>query len=190
MRSVWGPLVLAVSLSAGCEHEALPEPERKVQAALRTDERSAGADRGWLGVEVLGVDLPRGFAKVFVDGEERVVRGTPMQLMGLAPGDAVSLRFRAYGEETWLWPPADGGDVSRFTTWGTLTGPVEGVDPFGGALRVGGQPLRAHPEEVASLLPGERITLRFARVGEVWWALELEADAPPLSTAMFGRLAK
>lgn len=177
--SVLGLGVTAASCSEVCGQATLPPPERAGIRAVSpvAPEGGTGADRGQLGVEVLGVDLPRGTAIVFIDGEERVVRGTPAQLLGLAPGDAVNLRFRAYGTETWLWPPVDAGDVSRFATWGTLTGPVEGVDPFGGALRVGGHHLLAHPDDVASLVPGERITLRFARVGDVSWALALEREA-------------
>ncbi len=145
-----------------------------IAVSVVAPEQGGGADRGLLGAEVLGVDLPRGTALVFMDGSERRVRGTPAQLLGLAPGDAVNLHFRVYGSETWLWPPSGAGDASRFATWGTLTGPVEGVDPFRGAVRVGGQLLFAHPEEVADLALGERVTLRFARVGDTLWALGAE----------------
>lgn len=170
--------IAAATVSEECGSppaESLADDEER--AVLRVAlEEGAGARGGRLGAEVLGVDLPRGAAVVFLDGEERLVRGTPGQLRGLAPGDAIDLRFRIYGSETWLWPPTTGDVASRFGTWGTLTGPVEGIDPFGGALRVGGQQLRAHPEHVASLLPGERISLCFARVGDVSWALSLERD--------------
>lgn len=184
--SVLGLGVVAASWPDVREGPRVPERAQIFAVSLVAPAEGAGADRGWLGAEVLGVDLPRGTAIVFIDGEERVVRGTPAQLLGLAPGDAVNLRFRSYGSETWLWPPGDAGDVSRFTTFGTLTGPVEGVDPFRGALRVGGHHLLAHPDDVASLLPGERISLRFARVGDVLWALELERDRPSGAGALTG----
>lgn len=170
--------------------ESAPERAQVFAVSLVAPEAGAGADRGLLGAEVLGVDLPRGTAIVFLDGEERVIRGTPVQLLGLAPGDAVNLRFRSYGSETWLWPPGDAGDESRFTTFGTLTGPVEGVDPLHGALRVGGHHLLAHPDDVASLLPGERISLRFARVGDVLWALSLERDGPSRAAELTGARAR
>lgn len=178
----------AVSSSA---LSAAATPELRA-VSLVAAERSGGSHRGGMGAEVLGVDLPRGTALLHMDGGERVVRGTPAQLLGLAPGDAVNLYFRAYGSETWLWPPQDGADVSRFATWGTLTGPVEGIDPFRGAVRVGGHHLSAHPDDVAELAPGERITLRFARVGDALWALGLEreqaAGAAELAGSRLGRL--
>lgn len=176
--SVLGLGVVSAGFSEVCGQASSPasEPTRSRAVSRVAPERGAGAKSGGLGAEVLGVDLPRGTAIVFLDGQERVVRGTPAQLRGLAPGDAINLRFRKYGSQTWLWPPTDGGDVSRFGTWGTLTGPVEGIDPLGGALRVGGHHLLAHPDDVASLLPGERITLRFARVGDVSWALSFERE--------------
>lgn len=133
-----------------------------------------GAVSGSFRGEVIGVDLPRGRAFLSANGEARALRGTPSQLRGLVPGDVVRLGFRTYGDEVWLWPDAPDDDNRGFATWGVLTGPVEGLDPFGGKVRVGGQDLLAHPEVVRRLVPGERVTLRFTRVGPTLWTGSVE----------------
>lgn len=162
-----------------------PLPTEVRPVLLLEGEDGGGATRGTLKAEVIGIDLSRGAALVTSDAGERLLRGTPSQLLGLSPGDTITIHFRNYGSEDWLWPRAERVDVQRFATFGSLTGPVEGLDPARGAVRVGGQTLFAHPDDVADLAPGERVTLRFARVGAALWALFVERREGAATAATF-----
>jgi hypothetical protein len=126
---------------------------------------------------ILAVEASAGRLLLDVQGKERLLLGSPPQLLGLAPGDTVRAPVRSYGSRLWLFlDEADAHAAERFTTHGLLSGAVVEVRSAEGTFEVGGESFLAHPALLAPLAPGLRVQVRFALVGGARWALAVETD--------------
>ncbi len=176
-------LGLALSVGAGTLRTGLgPEAASLVSLPERGGPKAPaitrGAhQRGALQGVILAVEASTGRLLLEVQGAERLVLGSPPQLLGLAPGDTVRAPVRSYGSRLWLlFEEAPGHSAERFTTHGLLSGAVGEVRSAEGSLEVGGEHFLAHPALLAPLAPGLRVQVRFALVGGARWALAVEAD--------------
>lgn len=175
-------VALAVGLGDGPTPSLIPasvRPQPLGQEAVAVL-GPAGHKRMSLQGLVMEVDVGSGRLLLEVEGEQELLYGTPPQLTGLSPGDAVAARARSYGEQSWLWPPADDADGERFTTFGVLTGPVGEVRRADGRLEIGGEVFSAHPAALAPLAPGLRVSVRYAIVDGERWALAIDAERPSI----------
>lgn len=98
----------------------------------------------------------------------------PQDLVGLNPGDVASVTFLDYGGARWLEPGGGGfyggGFGGDFGFSGEVTGTVQRVDRQRGLVQIAGRTLRAHPEDVSDMYPGQFLSVGYVQVGKTAWA--------------------
>lgn len=64
-----------------------------------------------------------------------------------------------------------GAGIADFTDYGRLVGSVDRLDRERGVLVVDGRALRAHPEDLDAVLPGQAISVEYAQIGNTRWVV-------------------
>ncbi|MFZ9887038.1 MAG: hypothetical protein ACO3JL_05995 [Myxococcota bacterium] len=119
---------------------------------------------------VNGLDFNRGIISLASGGGNVQLRARPMDIANLNPGDVVALQFANYQGALWV-VPEKGADIApqHFAQFGTLTGTVDQVNKALGTITVRGQTLRAHPEQLEAVIPGQFVSLGYANVSGTNW---------------------
>ncbi len=119
---------------------------------------------------VNGLDFNRGIISLSSSGGNVQLRARPMDIANLNPGDVVALQFANYQGALWLQPDQAGSvQAQNFAQYGTLTGTVDQVNKAVGTITVRGQTLRAHPEQLQAIIPGQFVSLGYANVSGTNW---------------------
>jgi len=120
---------------------------------------------------VTAIDFSAGVATLEV-GEQQslVLHAKPTALIWI-PGNVVALEHRRYGDHEWL-PLTEDPDISVAST-ATFHGTVERVDRTAGVLIVDGVKLRAHPEKLRGVMPGQRWIVSLENLSGSDWVKEL-----------------
>lgn len=118
------------------------------------------------------LDFQRGVISLSSSGGNVQLRARPMDIVNLNPGDVVALQFSNYQGALWVTPDQAGQvQPQHFAQYGTLTGTVDNVNKALGTISVRGQTLRAHPEQLEAIIPGQFVSLGYANVsGQNWLA--------------------
>ncbi len=127
---------------------------------------------------VASVSLGAGTATLRTDAGSTTLRGVPMDLLELHPGNEVSLTYRSYGGQPWLLPSGDAGLGGGTGSSGwlqtnqpfmTKVGDVRQVDVARGLLDLDGQIFHGHPAVIRQLEVGARATVLFQSFdGRAW----------------------
>lgn len=135
------------------------------------------ANMGTVQGSVASLDFEHGRLTMNTAGGRISINARPQDLVGLNPGDVASVTFLNYNGARWLEPGAGygggfygGGLGSGFAFAGEVTGTVRGVDRQRGLINVDGRTLRAHPEDVSDVYPGQFISVGYIQVGNTAWA--------------------
>lgn len=141
---------------------------------------SGTANIGTVQGSVASLDFEHGRLTMNTAGGRIAVNARPQDLVGLNPGDVASITFLNYNGARWLEPGAGygggfggfggGGLGGGFAFAGEVTGTVRGVDRQRGLINVDGRTLRAHPEDVSDVYPGQFISVGYIQVGNTAWA--------------------
>lgn len=118
------------------------------------------------------------------DGGRRItLNADPGELAGLTPGDVISVSYVNFNGNLWVddgYGGFGGGYVGGFgygygeyADEGVVVGRVSGLDKARGVVTIGGRTMRAHPEELADLLPGQFVEADFVNVDGRRWATDL-----------------
>ncbi len=119
---------------------------------------------------VNGLDFNRGVISISSSGGNVQLRARPMDIVNLNPGDVVALNFANYQGALWIVPDQAGSvQTQNFAQYGTLTGTVDQVNKALGTITVRGQTLRAHPEQLGAIIPGQFVSLGYANVSGTNW---------------------
>jgi hypothetical protein len=185
-----GSTLVAFCLAlAGCGRSGNEPPPAAARAASRCAGRALGAPAAPAIEEeihgvVRSVDPADGRLVVLVD-RPLIVNATPWQLAGTFPGGMVALRVAAYGGVRWLIRRVAPGRATRaeMARELLLRGTVAAIDvPAGEVVLDDGTPLpagvRAHPELLRPLLPGELVTAHVHIVGDTRWASAIDPTSP------------
>ncbi|MBI3184184.1 MAG: hypothetical protein HYZ28_18785 [Myxococcales bacterium] len=100
------------------------------------------------------------------------IRATPAQMATLQPGQVATLPYASFAGVPWLVTPAMQVPAG-FSQQGTFSGVVTGLNKATGLVAVHGQVFQAHPSTIQHLLPGQFVSLTYARVQEVPWVQEV-----------------
>lgn len=125
--------------------------------------------------EVQALAFGAGELTIASGGGTTTLNATPDVLRALSPGEAVALPYRSFAGVPWVERARGDRWAGTWSVTGTLTGPVDAMRRARGAVAIGGRWLRAHPLLLAGVVPGERVTVAFVRVGGVDWVASLEA---------------
>lgn len=136
------------------------------------------ANIGTVQGSVAGLDFEQGRLVMNTAGGRIAINARPQDLVGLNPGDVASVTFLNYNGARWLEPGGGyggygsfgGGLGGGFAFAGEVTGTVRGVDRQRGLINVDGRTLRAHPEDVSDVYPGQFISVGYIQVGNTAWA--------------------
>lgn len=141
---------------------------------------SGTANIGTVQGSVASLDFEHGRLTMNTAGGRIAINARPQDLVGLNPGDVAAVTFLNYNGARWLEPGAGygggfgggfgGGLGSGFAFAGEVTGTVRGVDRQRGLINVDGRTLRAHPEDVSDVYPGQFISVGYIQVGNTAWA--------------------
>lgn len=101
-------------------------------------------------------------------GEVRL-HARPLDMATLNPGDVVSVAYASYDGNLWVTPGDEARALDSFAVNGTVTGMVSSVDKATGRFGIRGQTLRAHPEDMEQLVPGQFVQVDYARVAGTDW---------------------
>lgn len=135
------------------------------------------AVQGTVQGSIADLDFTKGLVTVRTARGDLTLSAHPQDLRGLNPGDVASLDYYNYNGARWLEPDGFSGTRYRsgttngrdFSLSGELTGTVQSVDRQNGTVRVAGHTVRAHPEDVADLYPGQFVQIEYFEVeGERW----------------------
>ena len=126
---------------------------------------------------VRDLDFARGRLSLQAGDGERTVtfNARPEDLAGLTQGDVVTIAYRNYQDQLWLAPGGGYGGASgyfgaeSFANYGELRGTVTSVDRGRGRLEVAGRTLRAHPEQLSDLFPGQFVEVTYVAIGGNAW---------------------
>jgi len=132
--------------------------------------------RGTVEGTARSIDLARGTVTIESGGQEVTLQAHPSDLARIDAGETVSLDFTSYPDGSqWLEPTADASDVlEQSDSVGQLQGQIEAIDEDAGIVAVGGQTLRAHPDQLEALEPGESVSVSYAEVEDTPWVAEVE----------------
>jgi hypothetical protein len=141
-----------------------------------TSSRGGTAVMGTVQGSVADLDFTQGLVTIRTARGDVTMRAHPADLRGLNPGDVAAMEFYDYDGEQWLRPGGASGRRTRtlsstrdFSLSGELTGTIESVDRQTGHIIVEGHLVRAHPEDVSGLQPGQFARIRYFEVeGERW----------------------
>lgn len=117
---------------------------------------------------VVSIDAQRSALAVDAGGNSVTELLAAPDALQFAPGDVVTVDARRYGDREWLVSQERCNDAP-WDLSGAVTGAVENIDRSNGTLDLDGLVLRAHPEQLRALFPGQRVTLQFARRGGHLW---------------------
>jgi hypothetical protein len=107
------------------------------------------------------------------DGDVEI-RARPMDITNLNPGDVVAIDFSNYNGVLWLQPEDADLDAESFAQFGTLTGNVSEVDKTEGTITVRGQTMRAHPDQLLPIVPGQFVSLGYANIAGTNWVAQVD----------------
>ncbi|MBX3469371.1 MAG: hypothetical protein KF878_21060 [Planctomycetes bacterium] len=133
-----------------------------------------GGQRGTVQGVVGGVDYGRGLAQIIGEQGIFVLHASPDQLADLTPADQVSLDFADHAGHLWITDYDVEGARAVFRTTDRVTGQVTNVDHQSGIIIVRGQPLRAHPEVLQQVTPGQTVEVSYGQLQNVPWVVTLE----------------
>lgn len=158
-------LALAVGLG-GCAREQAGDTATAPQSPVPAGVGGSGVLRG-LVMEVRAAE-----GRVSVDAMGRVVRldACPWDLRGLAPGVIADVDYADYGARRWVVGRGPAEPDRGFAQYGRVVGAVGAVDVPAGSLELGNRTLRAHPDALLPLTPGQRVRVDFRLVDGVDWA--------------------
>ncbi len=133
------------------------------------------ANMGTVAGSVQSLDFESGQLVMNTAGGRFAINARPQDLVGLNPGDVAQVTFLNYNGARWLEPGAGygagfGGIGNDFAFAGELTGTVQRVDRQRGAITINGRTLRAHPEDVSGVYPGQFLSVGYIQVGRTAWA--------------------
>lgn len=136
------------------------------------------ANVGTVQGSVASLDFEHGRLTMNTAGGRIAINARPQDLVGLNPGDVASVTFLNYNGARWLEPGGGygsfgsfgGGLGGGFAFAGEVTGTVRGVDRQRGLINVDGRTLRAHPEDVSDVYPGQFVSVGYIQVGNTAWA--------------------
>lgn len=101
----------------------------------------------------------------------------PFDLVGLKVGDSIQARYTDHNGTLWFVPrggfekePPKSASISEVNR---LSGTISNIDRERGMVSVQGRDLRAHPEQVSKLIPGQYVSLSYAQVGESPWVAQV-----------------
>ncbi|HEY3444869.1 MAG TPA: hypothetical protein VGK67_00840 [Myxococcales bacterium] len=106
------------------------------------------------------------------------LRGTPMDLRELRPGNHVSLVYRRYGGVPWLLPSGSAGlgggtggsgYLQQGVPFATAVGDVQRLDVPQGLVYLDGQAFHGHPAVVGKFRVGQRLTVLYQSFGGTRW---------------------
>ena len=136
---------------------------------------------------IQSLDFDRGLIRIRAGGGTTVaLNARPQDLVGLNPGDVASVSYLNYNGVLWLYPDGGGygggygggggfgvgggfGGVGDFAQAGEVTGTVQNVDRQRGRITISGRTLRAHPEELENVYPGQFVSVGFVQIGKSRW---------------------
>ncbi len=121
---------------------------------------------------VQNVGLQQGLVAIQSGGNVVTLHATPSELANLNPGDTVALQYASYGGQPWVMPSGAQGTASYGST-AQLTGTVDAVDQNAGIIAVRGTRLRAHPQQVQNVVPGQYVTVTYANVQSTPWVAQI-----------------
>ncbi len=124
--------------------------------------------------EVLMVEVGRGVVAVRTDEGPVTLMAEPSELQGLNRGDQVTLTYADFGGEPWVLPKGQ-GMRGAFRGGRQLEGTVDAIDEDAGTIEIQGQSLRAHPAVLATVTPGEWVSLSYVEVQDSPWVAEIRA---------------
>jgi hypothetical protein len=131
------------------------------------------ANLGTVQGSVQSLDFERGKLSMRTTQGLLTLNARPQDLVGLNPGDVAGVTFLDYGGSLWLEPGAGGlyggGLAGDFGFAGEVTGTVQRVDRQRGLIQVAGRTLRAHPEDVSGVYPGQFLSIGYVQVGNTAW---------------------
>jgi len=128
---------------------------------------------------VESLNLARGTIEVSTGGDTLVMHAVPNQLAQLSPGDNVSLDYDSYKGVLWVTSDLEGGDSEmsgKFAHHGTVSGAVTSMDKPKGLITIRGRSYHVHPSKLSGVVPGEFVSLQFAKVGDANWASSLDSN--------------
>lgn len=129
------------------------------------------------------VSLDRGRFVVDTGSEKLLLRATPTQIAGLRRGERFIGCYANFGRGLWLMQDFERDSAARFSRSTAATASVKKVDVVSGLLTVqtGGRlrVLRGHPVDIATLAPGEYVTVHFDHIGRFDWVNAVERQPAP-----------
>ncbi|WP_373048784.1 hypothetical protein [Vulgatibacter sp.] len=167
--------VLAAALVPGAALARGPDASEQAQTRTESQQRQVRVQ----GI-VEDVDYDAGTVALRSgSGEALELRGSPEQIQQLGTGDRVDLQFRDFDGTLWLTSsggPAAGAGLETARA-GEVEGTVASVDPAAGTITVRDQTLRAHPEVIEEVQPGQFVSLSYAELQQVPWVQDVEQEA-------------
>ncbi len=185
-------LLLSAGLALLAPLPVVAQAESSDNAVVEENTAVSGTVQGI----VANVNYRNGFLAIRSGYDTVTLRGTPSQLSGMMIGDNVSLHFDSYANRNWISTRGGlgiggTGDLSGFAQSGKVTGVVTGVDKADGIVALSGGfgtgvRLRAHPEVIGDLIPGQYINFSYVNVQGIDWLTAISPGAGTSGTTSSG----
>lgn len=133
------------------------------------------------------VDQAKGTVTIETQDQGNVdLKGSAKTLAGLVQGQQVNLTVQQYDNERWIEKDAMQGQAKDLTASRTVEGNVDSVDMAKGTLKVKGQNVRAHPEDLKDIQQGQVVAVQVAEIDTELWAIGVEPRAEGQTARMEG----
>lgn len=137
---------------------------------------------GQISGSIASIDYGRG--RIVVRGAEAgrtlTLNASPGELVGLNPGDVITATYADYNGNLWVTDGYGGSSLGygagEYADEGVIVGRVSDLDKARGSITVGGRTMRAHPDELEDLLPGQFVEADYVAVDGRRWATDLSTS--------------
>ncbi len=133
------------------------------------------------------LSFPRGLLEVSTARGTIAVHGTPDQLSDYRIGDRVDVDYDDYAGIRWISGGGGGMGIGgygegSYAVQGRAAGVVSHVNAARGTMTIGGAEgpriFHAHPDDLQDVIPGQFVSLDYAKVGGARWVEDVSPGGP------------